>query len=149
MSALIASRVLPRKGTSPTATPPRITLLVKANGKGFKGGLVATDNTGYAISGSSLQAGSLKVWGIATKDFDNTGGANGAITIDVERGVFPFAQKGGDAVVQGDLGSQVYAEDDQTVCHTSTSRSSAGIFYGFDENGFPLVQVGNFSQTGV
>lgn len=147
--ALTASRVLPRKGSS--AIPMRITLGAKANAKGFKGGLVATDNTGFAISGAALQATGLKIWGVATKDWDATGLANGVLSIDVERGIWPFVNSGGDAVVQGDVGSQVFADDDQTVRHSNngSTRSAAGVFIGFDEQGLPLVQVGNFSQTGV
>jgi hypothetical protein len=151
MASLTASRVLGRKGTSPTAVPPRITLLMKANAIVFKGGLVATDATGYVISGASIGATALKIWGIATKDVNNTGGANGALNVDVERGIFPFANLGGDPVAQADVGATVFADDDQTIRKTSntSTRSNAGLFVGFDENNLPLVQVGNFSQTGV
>jgi hypothetical protein len=151
MASLAASRVLGRKGTAPTAVPPRITLLMKANAIVFKGGLVATDATGYVISGASIGATALKIWGIATKDVNNTGGANGALNVDVERGIFPFANLGGDPVAQADAGNAVYADDDQTIRKTSntSTRSVAGWFVGFDENNVPLVQVGNFSQTGV
>lgn len=151
MAVLTASRVVSRKGTTDTIVPMRVTLLVKANAIGFRGGLVATDATGFAVSGSAIQATGLKIWGIATKDFNNTGGANGAISIDVEGGIYPFANHGADLVVQATMGSTVFAEDDQTVRLTSatSTRSNAGVFIGFDENGLPLVRVGNFSQTGV
>lgn len=151
MAALTASRVLSRKGTSDTGVPMRITLSLKAGTKVFKGGLVATDATGYAVSGAGLQATGLKIWGVAIKDVDNTLGASGALAVDVDRGIWVFVNLGADPVVQGDVGSPVYADDDQTVRHTSATgtRSAAGVFVGFDENGLPLVQVGNFSQTGV
>lgn len=151
MAALTADRVIPRKGTSPTATPPRITIALKAGTKVYKGGLVATDATGYGVTGAALQATGLKVWGIATKQVDNTSGSNGALSVDVERGIFPFVNLGGDPLVQATMGSTVFADDDQTVRLTSNTgtRSNAGVFVGFDENGLPLVQVGNLSQTGV
>jgi hypothetical protein len=151
MASLTASRSVSRKGAEMTATPPVITLQMKANAIVFKGGLVATDSTGYVISGANIGATGLKIWGIATKDVNNTGGSNGALSVDVVRGIYPFANLGGDPVVQADVGSTVYADDDQTVRHSSntSTRSNAGLFIGFDENGLPLVQVGNFSQTGV
>jgi hypothetical protein len=134
-----------------TAVPPVITLSMKANAIVFKGGLVATDNTGFVVSGTAIGATGLKIWGIATKDVNNTGGANGALTVDVVRGVYPFANLGGDPVAQADVGNTCFADDDQTIRKTSntSTRSNAGVLIGFDENGSPLVQVGNFSQTGV
>lgn len=151
MAVLTAERSISRKGAESTGTPPIVTLLVKANAIGFKGGLVATDATGYAVSGAGIQATGLKVWGIATKSFNNTGGANGAISVDVMLGVFPFANAGGDAVAQADVGAGVFADDDQTIRKTSgtSTRSACGTFLGFDENSNALVRVGNFSQTGV
>jgi hypothetical protein len=151
MASLTASRSVSRKGAEATATPPVVTLLLKANSIVFKGGLVATDNTGYVISGSAIGATGLKIWGIASKDVNNTGGANGALTVDVVKGVYPFANLGGDPVAQADVGNTVFADDDQTIRKTSntSTRSNAGQFIGFDENGLALVQVGNFSQTGV
>lgn len=151
MASLTASRVVSRKGAESTAVIPTVTLSMKANAIVFKGGLVATDATGFVISGTGVGATGLKIWGIATKDVNNTGGANGALTVDVLRGVFPFNNLGGDLVVQGDVGSSVFADDDNTVRHTSntSTRSNAGVFLGFDESGLCLVQVGNFSQTGV
>src|ERR1700748_3632032 len=126
--ALTASRVVPRRGAEMTATPPTINVLAKAAAKGYKGGLVGIDATGYAISGTALQATGLKIVGIAESDWDNTNGANGAITVVVRRGVFPFVTLGGDLVVQADFGLTVYCDDDQTVRHTSntSTRSNAG-----------------------
>lgn len=151
MASLTASRVIPRKGAAATGVPQRVTLLMKANAIVFKGGLVATDATGFVVSGSAIGATGLKIWGIATKDVNNTGGANGALSVDVERGIWPFANLGGDPVAQADVGNTVFADDDQTIRKTSntSTRSNAGVFVGFDENNLPLVQVGNFSQTGV
>lgn len=150
MAVLTAERSISRKGPESTGTPPIVTLLVKASAVGFKGGLVATDATGYAVSGTGIQATGLKVWGIATKSFNNTG-SSGAISVDVQLGVFPFVNSGTDPVAQADVGATVFADDDQTIRKTSgtSTRSNAGTFLGFDENSMALVRVGNFSQTGV
>lgn len=151
MAVLTAERVIPRKGAESTATPPTITLLAKANAIGFKGGLVGVDATGFAVSGASLSATAIKIVGVLTKSFNNTGGANGAISVDARMGVFPFVNLGGDPIVQATMLAGVFCEDDQTVRLTSntSTRSPVGIFVGFDEAGLPLVRVGNFSQTGV
>jgi hypothetical protein len=153
MAVLTAERSVSRKGPESTGTPPIVTRELKAGAKVFKGALVATDATGYAVSGASIQATGLKVWGIATKTVDNTAGSNGALTVDVMFGVFPF-QNGGaaaDPVAQADVGAGVFADDDQSIRKTSgtSTRSACGTFLGFDENSNALVRVGNFSQTGV
>lgn len=148
MAALTAERSVSRKGAESTAVVPIITVPLKAAAKVWKGGLVCIDNTtGYGVAGST--AATLITIGIAMKSVDNTSGASGALSVDVYRGLFPFTNSGGDLIVQADFGKPVYVTDDQTVCHTSTGKSVAGVFLGFDENGLPLVQVGNLSQTGV
>jgi hypothetical protein len=49
--------------------------------------------------------------------------------------MFYWANSGTDAVVQADLGRTCYIEDDQTVCHTSTGKSSIGTVKALDANG--------------
>jgi hypothetical protein len=153
MAVLTAERSISRKGAESTACPPTVTRELKAGAKVFKGALVATDATGYAVSGASIQATGLKIWGIATKTVDNTAGANGALSVDVLLGVFPF-QNGGaaaDPVAQADVGAAVFADDDQSIRKTSgtSTRSNVGTFIGFDESSQALVRVGNCSQTAV
>lgn len=149
MAALIAARNIYHKGPESTATSPLITIQMKAGAKCFQGGLVGTDATGYGVSGAAVAATGVKIWGIALKSVDNTSGASGATSVDVQRGIFPFAAFSGDAPTIASMGLPVYASDDQTVRVTATGLSAAGIFYGFGDAGEPLVQVGNFSQTGV
>jgi hypothetical protein len=152
MAALIAERSVSRKGAESTGVVPVITVGVKTNIKIYKGSFVAIDATGYAIAGAGIAATGLKVVGIATKTVDATGISSGVLTLDVQRGVFPFTNLGGDPLAQADFGNTCFVDDDQTVRKTSntSTRSNAGIFLGFDESGtLALVQVGNFSQTGV
>ena len=149
MSALTAERSVSRKGAESTATPPLITVGVKTNFKIYKGALVVIDtSTGWAVPGKNDAATYITI-GVATKTVDATGISSGVLTVDCMRGIFPFVNKGGDLVVQADMGKKVYIEDDQTVAHTAGSLSVAGVFMGFDENSQPLVQVGNLSSTGV
>jgi hypothetical protein len=148
MAALTAERDIPRKGAESTAVVPLITVPLKTGIKVWKGGIVCIDNTtGYGVTGTT--ATTLIAIGIATKTVDNTAGSSGALSVDVIRGLFPFNNSGGDLVVQTDFALKVYITDDNTVNHTSTGKSVAGVFFGFDENGLPLVQIGNLSATGV
>lgn len=149
MAALTTDRVVSRKGAAPsTATPGLITLLVKTGVTIFKGALVCIDNTtGYAVPATGVAT--LIAMGVATKQVVAGAAASGTFSVDVQRGIFPFNNAGGDLVVQADMGKKVYMTDDNTVNHTAGSLSVAGVFMGFDENSLPLVQVGNLSQTGV
>jgi hypothetical protein len=151
MAVLTAERDVPRKGPESTGTPPLTTILLKAGVKVWKGALVGTDATGYGVTGAALQATGIKIWGIAQATVDNTSGGSGATSVDVFSGVFPFANLGGDPIVQATMGAGVFADDDQTARLTNGggTRSAMGIFVGFDENSLALVRVGNFSQTGV
>lgn len=152
MAALTAERSIMRKGAEQTATVPVITVSLKAATKVYKGGLVGIDRgTGYGVSAANLAANNVVIVGIALTTVDNTSGASGALSVDCRRGLFPFANLGGDPVAAADVGIAVYAEDDQTIRKTSNTatRSVAGFFWGFDENGLPLVELGIRSATGV
>lgn len=153
MAALTAERSTVRQGADPsTGVPASTLLLVKTGIKIWKGSLVATDATGYAIAGAGIAATGLKIWGIAIATVDNTAGASGAATVAVQQGDYQFANLGGDPVAQVDIGSAVFCDDDQTIRKTSntSTRSNVGQFRGFDPtSGLPIVRVGNFSLTAV
>lgn len=149
MAALTAPRNVYRKGPEATATPPLVTIQLKAGTIVFQGALVGTDATGYGVSGAAIAATGVKIWGIALKSVNNSAGASGATSVDVIRGIFPMNSYSGDAPTIASMGTPVYASDDNTVRVTGTGLSAAGIFYGFGDAGEALVQVGNFSQTGV
>lgn len=151
MAALSAERSIVRCGPESTGVPPLTNLPVKTGATIYKGSLVATDATGYAIAGAGIAATGLKIWGIALKTVINAG-ASGSLTVDVQQGDFIFANLGGDPVAQADIGAGVFADDDQTIRKTSntSTRSAVGTFRGFDAtSGLAIVRVGNFSQTGV
>jgi hypothetical protein len=112
----------------------------------YQGGLAVLSSTGYVQPGTA--ATSLTAVGIF--DFsngemegkiDNSGGAPGAVNARVRRGVFCFANKSGDLVVEADVGLFCYIYDDTTVCHTGTSKSVAGIVRRVDSQGV-WVSVG-------
>lgn len=105
---------------------------VKGTTKIFKGSLVAL-NAGYAAPGATA-TGRIAV-GRALKTVDNSAGADGALDVEVEEGIFKWANSGTDAVVAADVGATVWIEDDQTVSHTTTGKSAAGKVTRLDSDG--------------
>lgn len=150
MAALTAERDISRKGAESTAMVPLITLGVKTGVTIFKGALVCLDNTtGFAVPGST--ATTLIAVGVATKTVVAGAAASGTFTVDVQRGLYPFTNLGGDPLVQADCGKTCFVTDDQTVSKTNggATKSNAGVFWGFDENSMALVELGIRSATGV
>lgn len=112
----------------------------------YQGGLAVLDSTGYVKPG--VAASSLTSVGIFdfTADvmegqLDNSGGNPGDLYARIRRGTFCFKNKSGDLVVQADVGKFCYIYDDDTVCHTGTSKSVAGIVRRVDSDGV-WVRVG-------
>jgi hypothetical protein len=93
----------------------------------YAGALVCLNATGYLVPGAV--ATTLLCVGRAEAQADNSGGADGALTCDVKRGVFRWANSAaGDAIASTDIGSVCYVVDDQTVAKTNgtNTRSLAG-----------------------
>jgi hypothetical protein len=98
---------------------------VAAAKKIYAGSLVVLNAAGYAEPGST--ATTLTAVGRAEAQVNNSGGANGAKTIDVRRGVFCFANNA-DAVTRAEIGKSCYVVDDYSVAKTNGTgtRSVAG-----------------------
>lgn len=109
----------------------------------YQGAIVAISTaTNYAVKGTA--ATTLKPVGRALERADNSGGSAGAISVEVEAGVFRFANSSaGDLIVLGDVGSDCFIVDDQTVAKTngSSTRSRAGKVINVDAQGV-WVQIG-------
>ncbi|SDX88468.1 hypothetical protein [Nitrosomonas halophila] len=100
------------------------------------GALVALNASGFATPGAV--ATTLTYLGRAEERVDNSGGANGAQTVNVRRKkAFKWKNHGADAVVQADLGKNCYIVDDETVAKTSgtSTRSVAGKVIGIEADG--------------
>lgn len=113
---------------------------VKANSKGYQGGIAMLDG-GYVVAGK--KATGLIAVGRLEESFDNTGagGTNGAIEVNVKRGVFPFENDATNPVTVDHLMQNCYVFDDETVTSLETGASKAGKVVGF-ENGQVLVEMG-------
>jgi len=128
MSALAAERNTPQFADiqrSPLSWPQGTNTI-------YKGSLVVLNAAGFAEPGSTA-TGKTAV-GRAKKTSVNAGSA-GAVSIEVEEGIFKWANAGGDPVVAADRGLSVYITDDQTVNHTATGKSVGGKCIQIDTDG--------------
>jgi hypothetical protein len=109
---------------------------VAAGVKIFQGGLTCLSATGYATPGAV--ATTLVADGMALATVDNSDGAAGAVTIEIEKGVFRFKNSAAaDAITRAEIGDDCYIVDDETVAKTDggTTRSKAGEIVDVDAQG--------------
>lgn len=130
MSELTAERDTPRRHGD------HITLNAAAAKTYFAGSLVARDANGRATPGAT--ATTLRGVGRATETVDNSGGADDAVPVPIERGIFRFANSADtDEITTADIGNVCYIVDDQTVSKTdgTSTRSVAGTVHDVDALG--------------
>lgn len=111
-------------------------LLVAAGVKIYGGSLVGVNAAGYAVPGSANAA--LVIVGRSDQFVDNTGGTDGAQTVNVVRGkLVKMANLATDPVTQASVGRVCYVADDQTVAagHATNTRPAAGKVFGVDVDG--------------
>lgn len=131
MAALAAARNTPEKLGPERAIP------LAANAKVFQGGMVQVASaSGYGVA--AVATVTNVTVGVARDSVDNTGGANGAVSVKLRRGVFRFANSAaGDAIGRTEIGKTVYVVDDQTVAKTDNAgaRPAAGKCFDVDAQG--------------
>jgi hypothetical protein len=142
MAALVTNRNTLRKGFE--ALVPSLNYGIKGGSKVFLGGMVAIDATGYIVpmtAAAGLNPAGV-VGSVPPTGLDNTGGANGAISCEVRRGIFLLnAGTAADAVTQANIGLPAYAMDDNTVSPVATGRTKVGVFTEIDASGQVWVQI--------
>lgn len=137
MAALTADKITRSKFTSNEMSYP-----VKTNLKIWAGGMVGIDSAGFAVAAANAAA--LKVVGVAKKSVDNTGGADGALRVNVEEGLFLFAAT---AITQAMVGQMMYVVDDQTFDDSlGTNGNKAGRLIEFVSTTLGWILV---TPTGV
>lgn len=128
MPALNRDRNTPQKVAGIIPVP------AAANAKVYAGAIVVANATGFAAPGST--ATGLTYLGRAEESVDNTGGANGALSVQVRRlNAFKWANDG--SITQAHQGKTAYIVDDQTLAATdgTGTRSAAGRIVGIDADG--------------
>lgn len=147
MAALTAARNT--KEYSIDAVPKQYVYPVKGTTKILQGGLVGL-LAGFLVPASANSA--IKVIGRAQKTVDNTAGADGALTCEVQRGAF-FYDSGtaADAITAANVGFDCYAIDDHTVGLTDSlgTRPRAGKIVGFDSTLGVIVETGFIADGGA
>lgn len=129
MAAATGPRNTVKLNDSKLKVPP-----VAANTQVFQGSLVALKD-GFAVPAAA--DATQVVIGRANTGADNRGGAPGGASVEVERGVFAWANDGAAPVTQALVGKPCFVLDDQTVSASSSSntRPQAGIVYQIDDDG--------------
>lgn len=144
MAALTQNRSTLRQGFDTFV--PNYNYGIAAATKLFQGGMVALNAAGYLVPMTA--AAGLNPVGVVgevppgTAGLDNTGGANGAISCAVYRGIFLLdAGTAADAVTQANVGLAAYAMDDHTISPVATGRTKVGIIMQLDASGQVWVQI--------
>lgn len=120
----------------PKSVPIIVEFPVKASTKILAGTMVGTDATGYVVP-VTLATGII-IWGRAMSTQDNTSGANGALRVQIECGIFRWAN--GETITIASRGLAAYGADNQTVKTTSTGASKAGLIFDVDSQGVWVLQ---------
>lgn len=108
------------KNTRAKSRGPLTVYKVAANAVIYVGAMVAVNATGFLVPAAN--AAGLNVVGRANGmpgaiggKADNTGGADGAKLMEVEEGIFKWANSGGSLVTQARVSLVCYVTDDETV----------------------------------
>lgn len=137
MTALATDRSTTRADGAVNTYPVAAATLIYA-------GSIVCISTATNLATKGITATTLKAVGRALDRADNSAGAASAINVDCESGIFRFANSSaGDLIVLGDVGSDCFIVDDQTVAKTngSSMRSRAGKVINVDAQGV-FVQIG-------
>lgn len=126
MTALAADRSTPERAGKQFEFP------VAASTKIYAGSLVGI-GTSTTYAAPMTAATTWKCVGVAQELADNSSGANAAINVKVQRGVFRFVN--GESITRASIGATAYADDDQTLYTTSTGRSAVGTIRSVDSVG--------------
>lgn len=115
--------------------PALLAYPIAAGVKIFAGALVVLSAAGFLQPGTTALG--LRAVGRAEDQYDNTGGAAGAITGTARRGVYFYKNSVADPIAQADCGNACFVADDETVAKTNgaNTRSQAGIVRNVEVNG--------------
>lgn len=115
-----------------------IVVPVKADVVINEASLVALDANGFANEAAKGEG--ITVIGRSEQYIDNSNGVDGAVTINVKRGVFVWNNDAANPVEEKDVMKQCYILDSNTVTMTSEANSVAGKVIGL-EDGYVKVET--------
>lgn len=120
------------RNTTRMAGAEVVSVPVEADAVIHAGALVVIE-AGYAKPG--YVSAILEAVGRANEAVDNTGGLDGDVNVEVQRGIFKFDNDGTNTIVAADLYTTAYIEDDETVGNDATGKSEAGKIIQIDTDG--------------
>jgi hypothetical protein len=129
MTALAADRDTPTRDGDVFSYPMAVAKI-------YAGSLVMLNASGNATPGATA-TGQIAV-GRAREQVDNSGGSAADLNIEVEQGIFRWANSAStDAITKAEIGDLCYIVDDQTVAKTNgtNTRSVAGTIVDVDSDG--------------
>lgn len=115
-----------------------IVVPVKADVKINEASIIALDANGLASE--AVKGAGITVIGRSEQYVDNSGGADGAVMINVKRGAFIWNNDTTSPVEEKDVMKQCYILNSQTVTMTSEANSIAGKVIGL-EDGYVKVET--------
>ena len=112
---------------------------VSASSTVLKGTLVQLAD-GYAES--MTKAASLKFAGVAYEQIKNSTATDGAVRVKVyKKGIFEFIMA---SAAVTDVGTEVYALDNQTVTKTSTDATKVGKIMSVENTNKVFIEIGGY-----
>lgn len=121
---------------TPMRTGDRFELGAATAKKFYAGALVMRSATGYATPGATA-TGCIGLGRVA-EYVDNTSGADGAVKVKIDRGIFRYGNSAAaDEIANADIGTLCFIVDDATVAKTDGggTRSTAGRVVEVDSSG--------------
>ena len=110
----------------------------------YRGTLVCLNTAGYLVAGQDTA--DFRFAGVALEKKDNSAGANGDLSVRVERsGLFRFAASG---MAITDVGKRAYISDDQTVTLTP-GHVFCGVIALFESATVVWIDIGPAAQAGM
>lgn len=144
MTAQTTDRKVPELGHEPRVRTLRHTMAAAT--LLLSGALVMLDASGDATNAVAGNGNAARlVVGKAKARVDNSAGASGDKSVDVERGVFGFFNSAGaDAITADHIGLPAFVVDNQTVAlRALPTRPFAGRIAAVGADGFVYVEVGS------
>jgi hypothetical protein len=89
----------------------------------FAGSMIALNAAGFAVKAIPT---ATRIRGVALSEADNSDGANGAVSVDIERGAFVLANDVTNPVTRAHIGANVFVVDDNTVGSSAAGTIVAG-----------------------
>lgn len=139
MTALAKNTNRLTKGSGKVKSYPVLT-----NVRIYQGAAVMITSGGFAAP-AAAGAGNKGCAGFATKEANNTGGASGAISVEVEEGTILLAAT---SITQAMVGDVMYAQDDNTIDEDAgTNLPVAGVLVEFVSTTQGWCKVGPLELT--